>query len=56
MRPLGRGLQLAALLALPLAMMLQVTDAISVKQMLTLWIAGAALFWIGRIVEGYAIR
>ncbi|HEX7450488.1 MAG TPA: hypothetical protein VF306_23210 [Pirellulales bacterium] len=54
MKPLGRGLQFTALVALPLAMMLQIADAISVKQMLTFWIAGAALFWIGRIVEGYA--
>jgi len=45
---------MAALVALPLAMLLQIAEAVSVKQMLTLWIAGAALFWIGRIVEGYA--
>lgn len=54
MKSLGRTLQVAALVALPLAMMLQAAERVTVGQMLAIWIAGASLFWIGRIVEGYA--
>ena len=54
MKPLGRCLQLTALVVLPVAMMLQIADGISVKQMLTIWVAGASVFWIGRIIECYA--
>ena len=54
MKPLGRCLQLTSLVVLPVAMMLQIADGISVKQMLTIWVAGASVFWIGRIIEGYA--
>lgn len=54
MKPLGRGLQWVALVLLPLAMILQIDERITLGQMLTLWIAGISLFWIGRIVEGYA--
>lgn len=54
MKSLGRGLQGVALALLPLAMMLQIAERVTVGQMLTLWIAGISLFSIGRIVEGYA--
>ena len=42
-----------ALLLLPLAMILQIANSISVAQMLMLLVAGFSLFYIGRIVEGY---
>ncbi|HVA48592.1 MAG TPA: hypothetical protein VNH11_19660 [Pirellulales bacterium] len=42
-----------ALVLLPLSMLLQIADAISVGRMLIVMVAGFALFWIGRIVEGY---
>ncbi|HJT36148.1 MAG TPA: hypothetical protein VJ783_29270 [Pirellulales bacterium] len=55
MKSLARGLQIVALFVLvPLAVILQLAERVSVGQMLTLWVAGASLFWIGRILEGYA--
>lgn len=55
MRALARGLQIVALFVmLPLAVILQIDQRVTVGQMLTLWVAGASLFWIGHIVEGYA--
>ncbi len=54
MRQFGRGLQMAALVMLPLTMILQIADAVTVKQMLICWLAGGSLFFIGRIAEGYA--
>lgn len=60
MRSFGKLLQFAGLAALPLAMILQLMPgdtkdgtAITVGQMLMMLIAGACLFWIGRILEGY---
>jgi hypothetical protein len=42
-------------LAVPLlAMFLQLTGTLSVGQMLVMALAGVSLFWIGRILEGYA--
>ncbi|MDA7980635.1 MAG: hypothetical protein MPJ50_17905 [Pirellulales bacterium] len=61
MRSFGKFLQLAGLVALPLAMLLQWMPGdskdgtvISVGQMLMMLVAGACLFWIGRILEGYS--
>ena len=53
-RSIGRGLQLLALVALPLAMVMQVANRLSLGQMLLIMVAGAAAFWLGRIIEGYA--
>lgn len=53
MRQFARGLQIVALLLLPLGMMLQVANTISVGKMLVLLVAGFCLFYIGRILEGY---
>jgi hypothetical protein len=50
----GRQLQVVGLVALPLAILLQVSNSISVPLMLGLAVMGFALFWIGRILEGYA--
>ena len=49
-------MQVAGLVVLPLGMLLQLASAISLGQMLTMMLAGVALFGIGRIVEGYAPR
>jgi hypothetical protein len=55
MRSLGRNLQLLGLAILPLAMVLQLTNSISLGQMLIMTLAAVCLFGIGRIVEGYAV-
>ncbi len=54
MRILGRSLQQLGLVSLPLSMFLNLVDVLDTKKMLTMAVAGFALFWIGRIVEGYA--
>ncbi|HET6884341.1 MAG TPA: hypothetical protein VFI31_29585 [Pirellulales bacterium] len=53
MRQIARAMQLTALVLLPLSMVLQVARALTVGQMLVAMLAGFALFWIGRILEGY---
>jgi hypothetical protein len=57
---LGKLLQVAALVILPLGMYLELSGALGrsggLSQMLIMLVAGAALFGIGRIVEGYARR
>ncbi|HEV3341852.1 MAG TPA: hypothetical protein VG125_15910 [Pirellulales bacterium] len=53
MQQFARGLQIVALLLLPLGMILQIAKSISVGQMLMLLVAGLSLFYIGWIVEGY---
>lgn len=53
-RSIGRGLQLLALVALPLAMVLQILNRVTLGQMLMVMVGGAAAFWLGRIIEGYA--
>jgi hypothetical protein len=54
MRGFGRGLQLLGLAVPPLAIVLQLSETISLGQMLTMLVGGVCLFGIGRIVEGYA--
>lgn len=54
MRILGRILQVAALIGLPLAIPLELAGAIRTGPMLTLMVASIALFYIGRLLEGYA--
>jgi hypothetical protein len=54
MRALGRFLQFAGLAMLPLAVVLQLPSAITLGQMLAMAAAGFAVFWIGRLVEGYS--
>ena len=39
----------------PLAMVLQLSESISLGQMLTILVASVCLFGIGRIVEGYSV-
>jgi hypothetical protein len=54
MRSLGKLLQLLGLTVGPLCIFLQLNQAISVGQMLTIFVASICAFWIGRIIEGYA--
>jgi hypothetical protein len=54
MRGLGRGLQYLGLTLPPVAMAMQLAEAISLGQMLTMLLAAVCCFGIGRIVEGYS--
>jgi len=61
MRTLGKLLQVAGLVLLPFAMVMQLTSGIraptgnvSVSAMLLLMVFGAAAFGLGRILEGFA--
>ena len=53
MRTIGRLLQTVGLGVPPLSIFLQLTEAISLGQMLTLLVASVCCFGIGRILEGY---
>lgn len=56
-RSFGKLMQLAGLVILPVAMLVQVTSemrASSISVMLMMMVFGAAIFTLGRIVEGYA--
>jgi hypothetical protein len=54
MRSLGRGFQWLGLGIPPLAMVLQLSNVVTLGQMLTLLVTSVCLFGIGRILEGYA--
>lgn len=61
LRSLGKLMQVAGMIVLPVAMLLQLTSGMraptagfSVSAMLLLMIFGAGLFVLGRYIEGYA--
>jgi hypothetical protein len=60
MRSVGRLLQMLGLLLLPLAVVLELTKEFGLpfglKDMLVMLVFSAAVFYIGRLVEGYARR
>jgi hypothetical protein len=64
MRTLGKLMQIAGLVVLPFAMMMQLTAGVraptgggfTVSAMLVMTVLGVGLFSIGRIIEGYAGR
>lgn len=56
MATFGRWLQIIGLVAPPLTIILQLQEQITSGQMLQLLIVALCLFFIGRIVEGYARR
>lgn len=59
LRPIGKLMQIAALVLLPVSMLMQLTAALranSVSVMLIMLLFGIALFGVGRLVEGYASR
>ena len=61
MRTLGKMLQVLGLVLLPFGMMMQLTAGVraptgggfTVSAMLLIMVLGAALFGVGRIMEGY---
>lgn len=54
----GRALQLAGLLALPASMLLELNKQLDrlfgVSQMVYMLVFGVAIFYVGRMLEGYA--
>jgi hypothetical protein len=54
MRMIGRWLQVLGLALPPLAIVLQLTDSVTLGQMLAMLAASVCLFLIGRIAEGYS--
>lgn len=54
MKALGKLLQLAGLVLLPISMIGQLGNAFDLRQMLMAMMFGLALFYCGRIVEGFA--
>jgi hypothetical protein len=61
LRSFGKSLQFAALVILPVAMVIQLTremrattEVTNLSVMLVFLVFGAALFGVGRIIEGYA--
>ena len=61
MRSVGKVMQILGLIILPASMLMELTDEMrapvglsSVSAMLLLMCFGAALFGMGRLIEGYA--
>jgi hypothetical protein len=58
MRTLGKALQVSGPVLLPVAVLMEVLGLLGrtggVSQLLTLMVAGVALFGLGRVIEGYA--
>ena len=54
MRALGRFLQFAALLMLPAAMVVQLFGGLRPAQLLVALVFGVAVFYLGRMIEGYS--
>ncbi|MEX0679006.1 MAG: hypothetical protein WD063_18170 [Pirellulales bacterium] len=54
MRKIGRLLEVVGLGAPPLSIIMQLTEAISLGQMLAMLVASVCCFGIGRILAGYA--
>ena len=59
-RSLGKWMQMAGMVILPVAMLMQLTGGLraqtgsfTVSAMLIMMVAGVAIFLLGRIVEGY---
>ena len=60
MRFLGRSLQLAGLVILPVATLLELSKLLGrdfgVSDMVIMLVAGTCAFLLGRIIEGYATK
>ena len=54
MRWIGRMCQYVSMVLLPYCMYLQLLGQIDLRQMLLAMIFGFALFYLGRLLEGYA--
>jgi hypothetical protein len=62
-RNLGKAMQVAGLVILPVAMLMQLTEGIraptgsfTVSAMLIMMVGGVAIFLLGRLMEGYGGR
>ena len=60
MRAVGKLLQILGLILLPLAIVLELTKdfglPFTLRDMLLMLVFGAAAFYLGRVMEGYARR
>lgn len=60
MKPIGRFLQYVGLFVLPLAVVLELTDALGrsfgVSQMVIMLVFGFCAFQLGRYLEGHVLR
>lgn len=56
MQTVGRLLQIVGLVLLPGAMVVQLAGGIRPAQLLIALVFGAAVFYLGRVIEGYARR
>ncbi len=60
MRWLGKSLQLVGLIALPLAILLELSERLDrvfhVSQMVYMLVFGFAAFYVGRLIEAYGVR
>ena len=58
MRFIGRLLQIAGLVLLPLSMLLELSGVLGAtfgtRDMLVMLVFGAGVFYIGRVIEGYS--
>jgi hypothetical protein len=58
MKSFGRSLQIVGLILLPLAILFELTKdfglPFSLRDMLLMLVFGAAVFYLGRMMEGYA--
>lgn len=58
MRLVGRLLQIAGLVLLPLSMVLELSDVLDAtfgtRDMLVMLVFGAGVFYLGRVIEGYS--
>jgi hypothetical protein len=58
MRTVGRGLQILAMILLPLAMLLELTNMLGrsfgLSDMVIVLVFGVVAFLTGRLIEGYA--
>ena len=55
---LGRWLQIAGLVLLPLSMLLEMTDTLGpsfgTRDMLVMLVFGVCIFYLGRVIQGYS--
>ena len=54
MRAIGKTLQIVGLALPPLGIVAQLSNAVSLGQMLAMLLAGVCAFYLGRMMEGYA--
>ena len=58
MKGIGRLMQLAGMIVLPLSMMLEMSGSLGrsagLSQMVLMLVFGIAIFYCGRLIEGYA--